>query len=86
MSSIQSQAPPEAAGPGSYDASGAVHYGASGAAQARTGRIPLRRDPPAGQDAPVNVVPQQVAYGCQRCQAIPDQVLTPLRQALGGQR
>ena len=82
-SSLTTQDPPEAQGPGTYDElSGSVRYGAE--IRPRIGPMPARdasarhlREP--GYPANVTDAP---AHGCQRCAGIPDAVLTPLADAV----
>lgn len=85
-STVTTQDPPEAAGPGTYDeASGAVSYGA--AIRPRIGPVPPRdssamhlRHP--GKGYPANWSDAPVSHGCSRCQGIPDSVLAPLAEAV----
>lgn len=81
MSSVQSQAPPEALGPATYTDSGSVRYGDDGAARARIGPIPPRDYRPADPDQPANVIPAD-GVRCPRCAHIPDAVIRPLAESL----
>ena len=85
MSSTQTTDPPEAMGPGVPDElNGAVSYG--DLIRPRTVPVPSR-DPAtdrrrlADPDAALNVI-DVPAYGCSRCQGIPDTVLVPLLNAV----
>jgi hypothetical protein len=65
--------PPEAAGPGQADASGSVSYGSATDAPRASAAAAAALLPP---------VQQVASPRCDRCMAIPDDVITSVTQAL----
>ena len=77
MSSVQTQTPPEAQGPGTYDEqSGAVRYGDDGQGQVRIGRMPL----PSPEERARSVAGLDIQ--CPHCAGIPREALAAMQAAL----